>query len=65
MSHKMTFNLTLFDDAKKKEEVLNRLEIMFDDERNNFDDDENWKYFTEDIPYGSTVKITIEELKDE
>ena len=51
---------TLFDDdiVKEKLEIMNTLETMWDDERNQIPDDLN--FFVEQLPLGSKVKITFE-----
>jgi len=51
---------TLFDDdiVKEKLEIMNTLETMWDDERNQIPDDLN--FFVEQLPFGSKVKITFE-----
>ena len=51
---------TLFDDdiVKEKLEIMNTLETMWDDERNQISDDLN--FFVEQLPLGSKVKITFE-----
>ena len=53
---------TLFDDniVKEKLEILNTLETMWDDERNERPDELN--FFVEELPLGSKVKITFELL---
>jgi len=53
---------TLFDDdiVKEKLEILNTLETMWDDERNQIPDELN--FFVEELPLGSRVKITFELL---
>ncbi len=59
---KTTFELTLFDDdrVKAKLKVMSPLEAMFDDERNILPVE--YDYFTDDIPLGSTIRITLEQL---
>lgn len=51
---------TLFDDDKVKQklEVLNTLEALWDDERNEITEELN--FFIEELPLGSKVKITFE-----
>ncbi len=51
---------TLFDDDKTKQklEVLNTLEALWDDERNEITEELN--FFIEELPLGSKVKITFE-----
>lgn len=57
---KISFELKLFEDTKDKEPLLNRLEIMFDDIRNTIP--EEFYYFSDGVPYGSTIKVTFEHL---
>lgn len=54
---------TLFDDdtSKEKLEILNTLETMWDDERNERSDELN--FFVEELPLGSKVRITFELLE--
>lgn len=58
---KTTFELTLYEDMKFQEEMLNRLEIAFDDPRNILPDD--YFYFSDNLPYGSKVRITFEVIQ--
>jgi len=64
---KNTIELTLFDNLKnrKKFDVLNKLEIMIDDEDN--DDLTNkgvnfWERLDDQIVWGKKYKITFEEI---
>lgn len=54
---------TLFDDesSRKKFEVMNKMEIMTDDARN--DDLDFWIKLDDFIEWGKTYKITIEEVE--
>lgn len=47
------------DKNKKKAEVLQRIEILFDDEENKLPD-EWFSFWSDDIPWNSKVKITLE-----
>lgn len=60
---KTEFELTLFDDeqTRKLEPILNRMEIMFDDRRNNLPDEYYW--FSDNIPFGSKIRVTFEVIK--
>ena len=60
---KITFDMTLFDDEKnrKKLTILNKLETMFDDERNILPPE--YLYFSDDLPMGSKVRITFEVIE--
>ena len=57
---KITFDMTLFDDEKNRKKLtsLNKLETLFDDERNILP--EEYFYFSDDLPMGSTVRVTFE-----
>lgn len=54
------FDLKLYKDyhVKQKLEVMSRLEAMFDDGRNVLPEEYYW--FTEDIPVGTTILVTME-----
>lgn len=54
---------TLFDDesTRKKFEVMNKIEVMADDARN--DDFEFWAKLDDFLEWGKTYKITIEEVE--
>ena len=60
---KTTFELTLFDDAKthKALTLLNKLETMFDDPRNELPPE--YYYFVDTLPLGSRVRITFEVIE--
>lgn len=60
---KTTFDMTLFDDEKTRKQltILNCLETMFDDERNILP--EEYLYFSDDLPMGSTVRVTFEVIE--
>ena len=60
---KITFDMTLFDDEKNRKKLtsLNKLETLFDDERNILP--EEYFYFSDDLPMGSTVRITFEVIE--
>lgn len=60
---KTEFTLKLYDDdsTRKKADFLNKLEIMFDDERNPLPPE--WDYFVDGLPYGSVVKVIFEVLE--
>lgn len=62
---KTEFTLTLFDDeyVRKKLDFLSRLEAMFDDDRNPLPDD--YYYFSDGVPFGATIKVTLEDLDKE
>lgn len=59
---KVSFELTLYDDecVKKKMEVLNKMECMWDDLRN--PDPQDYFELIENLPFGSTIRITVEVL---
>lgn len=59
---KAIVDMTLFDDEKTRQKltVLNRLETMFDDERNVLPPE--YFYFSDELPVGSKVRITFEVL---
>ena len=61
MKRKVTFELTLFDDKSvlEKLEVLNSMECMFDDERNQVPQ-EYWDLVN--VPPGGKIRITVERL---
>ena len=63
--NKAVLEWTLFDDdiSKEKLEILNTLETMWDDERNERPDELN--FFVEELPLGSKVRITFELLEQE
>ena len=60
---KTTFDMTLFDDerTRMKLTVLNKLETLFDDERNILPPE--YFYFSDDLPLGSRVRITFEVIE--
>ena len=60
---KAEFEITLFNDeeTRKKLNILNRLETMFDDERNTLPPE--YFYFSDELPLGSKVRITFEVIK--
>ena len=61
---KITFDMTLFDDEKNRKKLtcLNKLETLFDDERNILP--EEYLYFSDDLPMGSKVRITFEVIDE-
>lgn len=58
---KTEFPLTLHDNDKNRDKspYLQRIEIMFDDENNPLPD-EWFSFWSDNIPWGSTIKITLE-----
>lgn len=64
MSKSMTTELRLFDDAstRKKYEVMEKLEIMADDNRNA--DMKFWFDMDDFIQWGKLYKLTIEEISE-
>ena len=60
---KTEFELTLFDDkhTAKSLTVLNKLEAMFDHPRNLIP--ESYYWFSDEIPIGSTIRVTLELVK--
>ena len=58
---KTEFLLTLYDNEKNRDKVryFHRIEIMFDDEDNPLPD-EWFSFWSDSIPWGSTIKITLE-----
>ena len=60
LKNKVQFEMTLFDDesVRKKLEVMTKMEVMFDDERNS-EPDEYYELIT-GIPLGSKLRITLE-----
>jgi hypothetical protein len=60
LEQKVSFNLTHWDDNQTEDRLpfLSKLETMFDHPRNMLPDD--YYLLTENIPLGSTIKITIE-----
>ena len=60
---KITFDMTLFDDEKNRKKLtcLNKLETLFDDERNILP--EEYFYFSDGLPMGSTVRVTFEVIE--
>lgn len=54
---------TLFDDAstRKKFEVMNKIDVMVDDSRNN--DMDFWLQLDDFLKWGKKYKITIEEVE--
>lgn len=60
---KITFDMILFDDEKNRKKLtcLNKLETLFDDERNILP--EEYLYFSDDLPMGSKVRITFEVIE--
>lgn len=61
---KTEFVLTLFDDSitRRKLEALSKLEAMFDDGRNRLPPE--YYFFSDEIPMGSKVKVTLELITD-
>jgi len=55
--------MTLFDDEKNRKKLtcLNKLETLFDDERNILP--EEYLYFSDDLPMGSKVRVTFEVIE--
>ena len=62
---KTEFYLQLVDNdpfIDKKLEVMNKLEVMFDDCR--FPAPDDFYFFSDEIPKGSTIKVTLELVND-
>jgi hypothetical protein len=55
------YTQTLYDDesTREKHTMMNKSDVISDDERNNVDDDFDWESF---FKWGSTFRITIERL---
>jgi len=62
-SMKTEFNLVLHDNDvnKNKLRMLSKLEVMFDDPLNIIPD--NWFYFTDELPFGVKIKVTLEVIE--
>lgn len=62
MTTSTSFDLTLFDDepTRKKLSLLSKLEVMFDDSRNELP--QSYYNFIGDIPFGAKVRVTFELL---
>lgn len=62
MSKSISTIETLFDDesTRKKFTVMNKIDVMVDDERN--DDMDFWKALDDFLEWGKSYKITIEEI---
>lgn len=62
---KTEFILTYFDDESfsSKLDLLSKIEAAFDDSRNELPD--SYYYFSDDIPLGTRVKVTMEVVQDE
>ena len=60
VQQKVSFNLTHWDDDQTEDRLpfLSKLETMFDHPKNTLPDD--YYLLTENIPLGSTIKVTIE-----
>lgn len=60
---KTTVDMTLYDDAEthRKLTLLSKLEVMFDDTRNELPPE--YFYFTDELPMGSRVRITFEVIE--
>lgn len=63
MNRKTTFDLKLFDDASvaKKLTIMQPLEVMFDDSRNELP---LAYYHLTDVPPGGRLRVTFERLDD-
>ncbi len=57
------FELTLFDDTETRQKlgVLSRFEAMFDDSRNELPPE--YYKLTDELPFGSTIRVTMEVIK--
>lgn len=62
---KICFQMTLFDDdaVREKLTVMSKMDVMFDDSRNN-DPDEYYELIN-NLPLGSSIRITVEVVKEQ
>lgn len=65
MSKKVQYDLTLFNDDSVREKltVLDKMETMFDDERNIVPD--SYYELIENLSLGSTIRVTVEVISNE